>query len=87
LFGLIPIFSIHLSSVHYLRLATRGEVPLPYLWRNWLQFLPHRRAKRPVYVLQTKTGRRLFLKLTGDAHFELRRAIGRHHLLKHRPAA
>jgi hypothetical protein len=30
-------------------------------------------------VLKAKTGRRLFLKLDGSAHFKLRQAIGRQH--------
>jgi len=77
LFGLVPIFTIHLSNVHYLRLASRDEVSPLYLITNWLQFLPHRRSICPVYVLQAKTGRRLFLKLEGEAHFKLRQAIGR----------
>ena len=77
LFGLIPVFTIHLSNVHYLRLATRGETTPLYLLSNWLHFLPHHRATCPVYVLQAKTGRRLFLKLDGTAHFKLRQAIGR----------
>jgi hypothetical protein len=83
LFGLIPVFSIHLSNVHYLRLATRDEVTPLYLMSNWLQFLPHRRSVCPVYVLQAKTGRRLFLKLEGGAHFALRKAIGRTNEQKH----
>jgi hypothetical protein len=85
LFGLIPVFSIHLSNVHYLRLATRDEVTPFYHLINCLQFMPHRRAVCPVYMLQAKTGRRLFLKLESGAHFTLRKAIGRttekkHHL-------
>jgi hypothetical protein len=77
LFGFVPAFTIHLSNVHYLRLATPDEVSPLYLATNWLQFLPHRRSICPVYVLQAKTGRRLFLKLDGTAHFKLRQAIGR----------
>lgn len=87
LFGLIPVFSIHLSNVHYLRLASRDEISSTYLLLNWLQFLPRRRSICPVYVLKAKTGRRLFLKLGGEAHFKLRQAIGRQHERKHRLAA
>ena len=87
LFGLIPVFTIHLSNVHYLRLATRSEVTPLYLLGNWLQFLPHRRSICPVYVLQAKTGRRLFLKLDGTTHFKLRQAIGRQHERRQRIAA
>ena len=88
LFGLFPVFSIHLSNVHYLRLATRGEVNPLYLLGTWFQFLPHRRSICPVYVLQAKTGRRLFLTLEGTAHFKLRQAIGRQQeQSKHRIAA
>jgi hypothetical protein len=76
LFGIFPIFTIHLSNVHYLRLATQDEVSPLYLLSNWLQFLPYRRSVCPVYVLQAKTGRRLFLKLESGTHFKLRKAIG-----------
>ncbi len=78
LLGRVPLFSIHLSNVHYLRLATRDEMRPFYLLSNWVQFLPHRRSICPVYVLKAKTGRRLFLKLNGSAHFKLRLAIGQH---------
>jgi hypothetical protein len=77
LFGLFPIFTIHLSNVHYLRLATPDEVTTLYRLSNILQFLPHRRCVCPVYILQAKTGRRLFLKLESDVHFTLRQAIGK----------
>jgi hypothetical protein len=75
--GLITIHQIHLSDVHYLRLATRDEVSPAYLLFNWLQFLPHRRSVRPVYILQSRNRQRLFLKLEGGAHFKLRQAIAR----------
>ena len=82
------MFTIHLSNVHYLRLAARGEVTRICLLSNWLQFLPHHRSTCPIYVLQAKTGRRLFLKLDNSAHFKLRQAIGRQkEQLKHRIAA
>ena len=78
LFGIFPITNIHVAAVHYLRLATRSEVtPLYYLF-NWPQFLPHRRSVRPVYVLQTRSRHRIFLKLEGAGHFKLRQAIGRY---------
>jgi len=78
LFGLIPILDFHLDDVQYLRLATRSEVtPIYYLF-NWSQFMAFRRSSRPVYVLQTKTHHRIFLKLEGSGHFKLRQAIGRH---------
>ena len=88
LFGIIPVFTIHLSNVHYLRLAARSETTPLYLVSNWFRFLPHHRSTCPVYVLQAKTGRRLFLKLNNTAHFKLRQAIGRQReQLKHRIAA
>lgn len=83
LFGFIPVKSIHLDDVHYLRLATCDELTPTYLLFNWPQFLPHHRSVRPIYVLQTKTRRRIFLKLGSGAHFKLRQAIGRQH--EHRP--
>jgi hypothetical protein len=79
LFGVIRLRSIHLGAVHYLRLATRSEVPAVYLVFNWPQFmLSRRRSVCPVYILQTRSGHRICLKLQGGAHFKLRQAIGRH---------
>lgn len=78
LLGLFPILNIHVAAVHYLRLATRSEVSPLYMLFNWAQFLPHRRSIRPVYVLQTRSRHRIFLKLEGAGHFKLRQAIGRH---------
>ena len=75
--GLIPWKYIFLSDIHYLRLATRDEVSLAYLLLNYSNFFFHRRHGHPVYVIQTKQGRNLFLKLAGGAHFRLRQAIGR----------
>lgn len=77
LFGFLPIFSIHLSNIHYLRLATRDEVNPVYLLVNWSHFLSYQRAVSPLYVLQATRGRRLFLKLNDKSHFKLRQAIGR----------
>lgn len=87
LFGLLPVRTIHLTDVHYLRLATRDEVTPTYLLFNWSQFLPHRRSVCPVYILQTKKHQRVFLKLEGAAHFRLRQAIGRSTKRDHRLAA
>jgi hypothetical protein len=79
LFGIIRLRSIHLGAVHYLRLATRSEVPPAYLVFNWPQFLlSSRRSVCPVYILQTRSGHRFCLKLQGGAHFKLRQAIARH---------
>ncbi|MCF7818858.1 MAG: hypothetical protein K9M54_13360 [Kiritimatiellales bacterium] len=77
LFGIIPLQIIRMEDVHYLRLATRDEVSAGYLILNWMNFLPRRRSMLPVYVLQTKNGRRFFLRLENGAHFRLRQAIGR----------
>ena len=77
LFGIFPVQSIHLAEIRYLRLASQDEMAPLHLLFNWLHFLPHRRSVRPVYVLQTKTHRRLFLKLDGKAHFKLRQAMAR----------
>ncbi len=87
LFGVATVQSIPLSDVLYLRLATRSEVTPSYLLFNWLNFLPHRRSVCPVYVLQTKHRKRLFLKLDGSAHFKLRQAIGRNSEKRARKAA
>ncbi len=79
LFGIFPVQNIHLSEIRYLRLASQDEMTPVCLLFNWPHFLPHRRSVRPVYVLQTKNSRRLFLKLDGKAHFKLRQAIARTH--------
>lgn len=77
LFGILPVQSIHLADIHYLRLASQDEMNPISLLTNWPHFLSYRRSVRPVYVLQTKTHRRLFLRLDGKAHFKLRQAIAR----------
>ncbi len=87
LFGFIPVQSIHLADVHYLRLATNDELTPVYLLFNWSRFLPQQHSVRPVYILQTKTRRRIFLKLGGGAHFRLRQAIGRQHEQRQRRLA
>lgn len=77
LLGIIPLQRIELADVQYMRLATRDEVSPFYMLFHWPQFMAHRRSARPVYILQTRQGPRLFLILTGGAHFQLRQAIGR----------
>ncbi|MDF7825575.1 hypothetical protein P4B35_16230 [Pontiellaceae bacterium B12227] len=78
-FGLIPICRIHLGAVHYLRLATRHEVSPIYFIMNWPQLLlTSHRSVSPVYILQTRKGQKLFLKMEGGSHFRLRQAIARH---------
>lgn len=81
--GIIPYMRIHVAAVHYLRLATRSEASPMYLLFNWPHFMAHRRSVRPVYVLQTRSRHRIFLKLGGEAHFKLRQAIGRHNTNHH----
>jgi hypothetical protein len=76
--GIIPAGNIHLGNVSYLRLATSDEAPPLYLFFNYVQFLSFSRARRPVYVLQTQSRRRIFLKLDNRTHFRLRKAIGRY---------
>jgi len=87
LFGIIPIRQIHLGAVNYLRLATSDEAPPLYLLFNYFQFMSYRRAVRPVYVLQTRAKRRIFLKLDSGTHFRLRQALGRHVVRDKRLAA
>ena len=77
LFGFIPIRTIQVSDVHYLRLAAKDEFSSTYLLFHWPSFLSHRRSARPIYILQTKKGRRIFLRLKGGAHFRIRQAIAR----------
>ena len=77
--GVIPMGKVHLGAVHYLRLATRNEVSPLYFILNWQQMLlASHRSTCPVYVLQTRKGRKLFMKMEGSEHFRLRQAIGRH---------
>ncbi|MDF7800472.1 hypothetical protein P4C99_13425 [Pontiellaceae bacterium B1224] len=77
--GLIPVSKVHLGAVHYLRLATRNEVTPLYFLLNWPQMLlASHRSVCPVYILQTRKGQKLFLKMAGGAHFRLRQAISRH---------
>lgn len=87
--GLLPVNKIHLGAVHYLRLATRNEVSPLYFLLNWPQLLLARhRSSCPVYILQTRKGHKVFLKMEGGAHFRLRKAIARHSDRKvHRMAA
>ncbi len=74
--GLLPFLRIDLDDVAFMRLATRSETPLPYRIIHWTRFLPGRRSRCPVYLLQLKTNRRVFIPLEGGAHFRLRQAIG-----------
>lgn len=77
--GLIPAGKVHLGAVHYLRLATRNEVSPLYFLLNWPQLLlASKRSTCPVYVLQTRKGQKMFLKMRGGEHFRLRQAIARH---------
>lgn len=77
--GLVPICKIHLGAVHYLRLATRNEVSPVYFMLNWPQMLlASHRSVCPVYLLQTRKGQKVFLKMEGGAHYRLRKAIARH---------
>jgi len=85
--GIFPVQTLPLSEVRYLRLATRREAAPTYLLFNWPSFLPHRRSIRPVYVLQARGRRRIFLKLESGAHFKLRQAIGRQNKQRPRMAA
>jgi hypothetical protein len=87
LFGLVANEQVPLEEIDYLRLATRDEVPAIYLLFNWLQFMPWRRSVKPVYILKTRHGQCIFLKLEGDTHFKLRQAIGRHHRVSHQRMA
>lgn len=79
IFGLIPLYRVHLDDVHFLRLASRSDAPPIYFIFNWPCFtLTRKRSVRPVYILQTRKGQRIMIKLEGGAHFRLRQAIGRH---------
>jgi len=78
LFGLIPVTRIELSTVSFMRLATRSEISPFHLLMNWKHFLIRFQSSRPVYVLQTTNRQRIFLRLSGGAHFRLRQALNRH---------
>ena len=79
LFGIFPVQNIHLAEIRYLRLASQDEMTPIRLLLSWAHFLPHRRSVRPVYILQTQSRHRLFLKLDGKAHFKLRQSMARLH--------
>lgn len=87
LFGLFPLVRIHLGAVHFLRLAGRSDGSTLRFLFNWINFLPHRRSLRPLYILQTRSRHRIFLRMDGSTHFMLRQAIGRHTLQGRRMAA
>jgi hypothetical protein len=79
LFGLIPFYRVHLEEVHFLRLATRSDAPPIYFIFNWpCFFMTGKRSVKPVYMLQSRKGQRIMMKLEGGAHFRLRQAIARH---------
>lgn len=87
LFGLIPVQRVHLSAVHYLRLASRSDASPIFMFFNYINFMPHMRSRRPVYVLQTRSHHRIFLKMDSSTHFRLRQAIGKHNRRPMRMAA
>ncbi len=75
--GIVPVKKIGLTEIRYLRLATRDEpAPLVFLL-NWMAFYFNRRAYNPIYMLQTRKGKRYFMKLNTSAHRKLRMAISR----------
>ncbi|QBG46190.1 hypothetical protein EGM51_01770 [Verrucomicrobia bacterium S94] len=76
--GLLPVTRVHLGAVRYLRLATRNEISLSNMLLNGLQLMNRQRSKHPVYILHTRKGRKMFLKLESGSHFRLRQAIARH---------
>ena len=79
IFGVVPFYKVHLDEVHFLRLASRSDAPPVYFLFNWPCFIMTRkRSVKPVYILQTRKGQRIMIKLEGGAHFRLRQAIGRH---------
>ena len=82
LIGLIPVLKIQLTEIQYLRLASRTERPLHYQIRNWISL----HSEQPVYLIQTKRGRRIFLSMSGDSHFQLRRMLGETKAGPNRPA-
>jgi len=77
--ALFPLVRIHLAAVYCLRLASQNETPPLFLLFNWIHFVPQlRRKTRPIYVLQTRSRYRIFLKLDSETHFRLRQAINRY---------
>ena len=78
LFGLFPVIRVHLGAVYYLRLASASDASPVFLCFNWIHFMAHKRSRRPVYVLQTRSHHRILLKLDSATHFKLRQAIARH---------
>ncbi|HEY5622097.1 MAG TPA: hypothetical protein VIR77_05815 [Pontiella sp.] len=78
LFGVIPFRRIDLNTVSFMRLATRSETSPLQVLMNWKHFLIRYQSSRPVYILQTTNRQRIFLRLSGGAHFRLRQALNRH---------
>ena len=68
-------------------LASRSELSTVYLLFKWAHFLPNRRAACPLYVRQTRSTHRIFLKLDQGAHFRLKRVMGRYAIQNNRIAA
>ena len=88
LFGIIPVVRVELATVSFMRLATRSEISPVQLLMNLKHFLIRFQSSRPVYILQTTKRQRIFLTLSGGAHFRLRQAVSRYqHPQKQRIAA
>ena len=86
LFGVIPFRKIKLSEIHFLRLATKEELPVTALIFDWGLLLPGRRSKKPTYIIQTKYDR-LLIPLQSGSHFMLRQAIAKTGRTRHQRIA
>ena len=87
LFGRIPIVRIHLAAILYFRLATREEKLAGWMLFKWVHLLPRLTTPYRLYVLQTRSRNRIFLKLDRTAHTRLSKAIARYSVQKTRLAA
>lgn len=74
LFGIIPIHTIYLQDIYYLRPATLDELARGGIQLHCLNLLPQWRKILPTYVVQTRS-KRLVLNLQKGTMFMLNQAI------------
>ncbi|MBN2163373.1 MAG: hypothetical protein JXR25_10040 [Pontiellaceae bacterium] len=76
LFWALPISTVQLEEVDYLRLASLSEAPWYFILLNLDRLFSHQRSREPIYVVRTHSGKRYFMAMESGAHFRLRQAIG-----------
>lgn len=78
LFRCIPLATIPLRDVRYMRLSARREYLDIGRHRHWPMLLTNDRGQNPLYVIKTRKGSTYFLRLSGKFHYKVRTAIGKH---------